>query len=230
MSLLLLAAVAFAGTHFLLSHPLRAPLVHALGERAFTGVYSLVAFATLAWMVSAYLKAPTTPLLWPVGDGIWATVSVLTLIASILLAGSLVRNPAFQKPGAPASAAGPARGVYAVTRHPMLWSFAIWGLAHILVYPIAKTFIVTSAIIVLALVGAALQDRKKELLQPQQWLDWERRTSYLPFAAVAAGRAHLGGFGPFAILGGLAFWLVVTWAHIPLAGWPAGIWRWLLKA
>jgi hypothetical protein len=31
----------------------------------------------------------------------------------------------------------------------------------------------------------------------------------------------------FATLGGLIFWLAATWAHIPLGGWPAGIWRWL---
>ena len=27
--------------------------------------------------------------------------------------------------------------------------------------------------------------------------------------------------------GGLVVWLVATWAHIPLSGWAAGIWRWL---
>ena len=26
---------------------------------------------------------------------------------------------------------------------------------------------------------------------------------------------------------GLALWLGLTWAHIPLAGMAAGVWRWL---
>jgi hypothetical protein len=30
-----------------------------------------------------------------------------------------------------------------------------------------------------------------------------------------------------ALLGGLVVWLVATWAHIPLTGWHAGIWRWI---
>jgi uncharacterized membrane protein len=227
MTMLLLASIAFVGTHFLLSHPLREPLVRAAGEGAFLGIYSVVALATLIWMIIAYGRAPTTAFLWSVGDGLWALATALMLIASILLAGSLVKNPAFPMPGAPRTAPGPARGVYAITRHPMLWSFAIWGVAHILVYPTPKNFIITLAIMILSLLGATLQDRKKERLQPDVWPVWERQTSYVPFAAVVAGRARLGGFGLVAILGGLAFWLAATWMHIPVSGWRAGLWRWL---
>ena len=40
MTMLWLAAIAFVGTHFLLSHPLRAPMVRAmLGEGAFSGIF-----------------------------------------------------------------------------------------------------------------------------------------------------------------------------------------------
>ena len=74
---------------------------------------------------------------------------------------------------------------------------------------------------------AALQDRKKAAQDPQGWIAWESRTSYWPFAAIAQGRAHFGGFGGHAIGGGIVVWLLATWAHIPLAGWAAGIWRWL---
>ena len=221
------AAVAFVGSHFVLSHALRRPLVSAIGEKGFLGVYSLVAFATLGWLIAAYLKAPLTAPLWPAGDGVWAIATVVMLIASILLMGSLIRNPALPTGGRPAAFPQAALGVYAVTRHPMLWSFVLWGLCHIAVFPVAKSNIVAAAIVVLALVGAALQDRKKEQLQPELWPEWESKTSYLPFAAIAAGRARLGGFGLHALLGGFVVWLVATWAHMPLTGWAAGIWRWL---
>ena len=227
MTMLWLAAIAFVGTHFILSHPLRAPLVRAMGEGAFSGVYSLVAAVTLGWIIIAYRSAPTDALWWPVGDGLWLLVTALMLIASVLLVGSLVGNPALPKPGGVRVAPGEARGVFAVTRHPMMWSFAIWGVAHILVYPITKTFIVTTAMIVLSLVGAALQDRKKARLQPEVWPAWVRKTSYVPFGAILAGRARLGGFGVIATVGGLVVWVVGSWAHIPLGGWHAGIWRWL---
>ena len=221
------AAVAFVGSHFVLSHPLRRRLVSTIGETGFLGVYSLVAFATLGWLIAAYLKAPLTTPLWQAGDGVWAVATVIMLIASILLMGSLIRNPALPTGGGPAAFPAAALGVYAVTRHPMMWSFVLWGLCHIAVFPVAKSNIVAAAIVILALVGAALQDRKKEQLQPDLWPEWESKTSYLPFAAIAAGRARLGGFGLHALLGGFVVWLVATWAHMPLTGWAAGIWRWL---
>ncbi len=225
--MVLATAGSFLGTHFALSHPLRRPLVGAMGENAFLVLYSAVAFVTLGATIWAYWAAPITTPLWDVGDGLWALSTVAMLIASVLLLGSLVRNPAL--PGAGGGAAtATARGVYVVTRHPMMWAFAIWGASHILIYPIAKNIILSGAIIVLALLGAALQDRKKARLDPQGWTTWQSRTSYLPFLAIAQGRATFGGFGAHALGGGIVVWLLATWAHIPLAGWPAGIWRWLM--
>ena len=226
MMLLLACASFFVGSHFILSHPLRRPLVSAIGEKGFLGLYSVVALAGL-WSVSwAYPKAPVTTPLWPVGDGLWALASLLMLVASILLLGSLIRNPAM--PGATNATSAEARGVFGITRHPMMWAFAIGGAVHILVYPVTRNIIVAVAIIVLSLVGAALQDRKKAELDPQGWTAWKGRTSYWPFQAIAQGRARFGGFGAHALGGGLVIWLLATWAHIPMAGRAAGIWRWLV--
>lgn len=220
------AAAAFVGTHFLLSHPLRAPLVKALGSGGFMGVYALVAFATLGWMAHVYQgSAPTAPL-WAVGEGIWAPVTLVMLVASVLLVGSLIGNPALPgPPGKPTPVV--AKGVFAVTRHPMMWAFALWALCHIAVYPIAANIVVAVAILILALVGAALQDRKKQALQGESWKAWESKTSYWPFAAIAQGRAKFGGFRPHDWAGGVVIWLAATWAHIPLAGIAAGVWRWI---
>ena len=222
----LAASVAFVGSHFALSHPLRAPLVARIGAGGFMGLYSLVAFATIGWLAAAFRAAPPTPLWWQVGDGLWAVATVVMLVASVLLMGSLLGNPALPTGGAATSVPATARGVFSITRHPMMWSFALWSAAHLLVMPYVANAILVGAIAVLALVGAALQDRKKEQLQPG-WRDWEARTSYLPFAAIAAGRARLAGFKPHDIAGGVVIWLAATWAHIPLAGWAAGIWRWV---
>jgi len=228
MGEVLVAAVAFVGTHFLLSHPLRAPLVARVGERGFAGLYSLVAFATLIWLALAYRAAPAGDPLWPVGDRTWAIATIVMLVASVLFMGSLVRNPALPDPGGTAKPVPEARGVYAITRHPMMWAFALWGGVHILVYPDPSNVVLAGAIIVLALVGAHLQDRKKAQLQPDFWPEWERRTSYLPFVAVARGRARIGKLGGHALGGGVVLWLAATWAHIPLAGWAAGVWRWIV--
>jgi uncharacterized membrane protein len=223
-----IAAATFVGFHFILSHPLRRPLVRAIGEATFLGLYSLIAFLTLGWMVWAYLHAPATAPLWEVGDGLWAFVTLVMLVAAMLLMGSLIGNPALPNPTGSNEPPAEADGVFAITRHPMMWSFALWGFCHILVFPIAKNIAVAVAIIFLALVGAALQDRKKAGLDPEGWPAWEARTSYWPLIAIATGRARIRRIGMHTIAGGLAVWLAATWVHIPLAGWPAGIWRWVL--
>jgi uncharacterized membrane protein len=220
------AAVAFAGTHLAMSHPLRGPMVRALGERGFLGIYSLVSLVTLGLLAWTYRAAPLEPLWWPVGDALWAVATIVMLLASVLLMGSLLGNPAFPSGGRAVTAPAQARGVYAITRHPMMWAFALWAAVHLAVYPVTSNAILTAAILILALVGAALQDRKKALLQPG-WTQWQARTSYWPFAAIAAGKARFGGFRPHDIAGGVVIWLAATWAHLPLAGWAAGVWRWL---
>ena len=50
------AAAAFVGTHFLLSHPLRAPVVGIIGEGGFTIVYSIIALGTLSWAVAQWRR------------------------------------------------------------------------------------------------------------------------------------------------------------------------------
>lgn len=228
MTQLVLACIAFVGTHFLLSHPLRAPIVARTGEGAFLGIYSAVAFGTLGWMVWAYRAVPDESFLWDVGDALWALATAIMLLASVLFMGSLLGNPAMPNPnGGDEAPPADARGVFAITRHPMMWSFALWSLAHALVFPQAANLVLVGTIAFLALVGARAQDMKKEQLRPAFWRGWEAKTSYWPFAAVASGRARLGGFRGHDLGGGLVIWLAASWAHIPLTGWAAGVFRWI---
>ncbi len=222
---LIAASIAFTGGHFALSHPLRAPLVRLVGEKAFLGIYSLVALAAFVWMVLAFRAVPPAgaiPLPPPLGEIFWAIASLLTLIAMVLLLGSFRGNPALPDTPADKVAAAKAQGVFAVTRHPMMWSFALWAIAHILLFWSFRTLIVALAILILALVGAHLQDRKKEGLLGEAWQGWESQTSYWP----RWGR--LLSVGRRLWLVAIALWLLATYAHIHAAYVPAGIWRWLL--
>lgn len=223
----ILAAIAFVGSHFLLSHPLRAPIAGAIGEAPFMALYSLVAAVTLVWLALAFRAVPAEAPFWSVGDGLWIVATILMLPASVMFVGSLVGNPALPGPPRAASAPPEPRGVFSVTRHPMMWAFALWGVAHILVAPTPANIVLAKTIIFLALVGAALQDRKKERLQPDTWRAWEAHTSYWPLAAILGGRVKFTPAGVVPVLGGIALWLAATWAHQPLAGMPAGIWRWI---
>ena len=217
------AALAFVGSHFALSHPLRRMLVKRLGPGGFQGLYSVVALASFGWMVWAFRQvSPQLVLPWNGGaTPPWLVATVLMLAASVLLVGSFMGNPALPRPDAKALALHRPKGVFNVTRHPMMWSFALWSAAHVLVSPSARVIVLSTAIAFLALVGARMQDRKKHLLMGEAWSNWARRTSYWP---------RISGFaaaGAIPTLGGTALWLIATWAHGWLIAVPAGVWRWI---
>ena len=219
LATLTLASAAFVGSHFAMSHPLRAALVGRLGERGFLGVYSLISFATLGWMVIAFRAAhPGAPFLWDAGNAGWIVGTLLLWLGSILFVGSFRRNPAFPTGGAPMTHASTPVGVFHITRHPMLWGFALWAVTHTIVAPTAPGLVLAAAIGILALGGAAGQDAKKERLVGQPWREWEARTSFVPF-----GRGFASP-GAFALLVGTALFLFATFAHGAIG---AGPWRWL---
>ncbi|MEO7365263.1 MAG: NnrU family protein [Sphingomicrobium sp.] len=210
---LAVATAAFVGSHFLLSHPLRPGLVARLGERKFQILYSLVAIITFGIMIWCYRALGRQVPLWSVADAGWAAAAILMWAASILLAGSFVGNPAL--PGAPRVTAP--SGVLSITRHPMMWSFAIWAAVHLALVGTPKAMLFDGAVLLLALGGAAGQDAKKRRLMGSRWHEWASQTSYVPF-----GRGFKSP-GLFALIGGTLLFLGATWLH-PL---PVGIWRWI---
>lgn len=223
LGMLAMASATFVGTHFLMSHPLRSPMVSALGERGFTGVYSLVSLLTFGWMIWAYpdASAEAPQPYWDAGHWGYVFATLLMWLGSVLFVGSLRRNPAFPRPGKAIERIDEPNGVFSITRHPMMWGFALWAATHAIVDPTAASLILTFAIAFLALVGAALQDAKKERLLGQVWRDWRSKTSFVPY-----GRG-LKSAGGFALLLGTILWLAATWAHGQLGGQPAGVWAFL---
>ncbi len=221
----------FVGTHFLMSHPLRAKLVAGLGTNGFSIVYSLISLATFIVMLRAYRAVPDAAPYWGAGDGLWWVATVLVLLGSILFVGSFTRNPAMPSPGAEAAAMAAAQGVFCITRHPMMWGFALWAFSHMLISPQPKLIILGTGILFLALVGSAAQDRKKAVLMGDSWKDWSARTSYFPFGNQLAGAAPWGRAWPgrTSVLLGTLVWLLATYGHGWFGIYGAGIWRWVWR-
>jgi uncharacterized membrane protein len=215
---LIVAISAFVAGHELLSHPLRAPLVARLGARGFLLVYTVVAFGTLGVAVQLW-KAIPPERLWVVPLWVHIACVIAMALAAILFVGSVTApNPALM--GMPAG--GPPRGVQRITRHPMMWSFAIWGAVHIVMSADPRTLVLASGIITLALFGAAMQDGKKKAQNPA-YGEHMALTGFVPFAAQLRGRAAWGSAAPGLVagLGGLALWGVLLWAHPLVIGLPA---------
>ena len=215
---LVLAISAFVAAHLLLSHALRAPVVARIGERGFLLVYSVAAFATLGAAVYLWRMVPPNRL-WATPQWVHPVALVAMAFAAILFVGSVTApNPALM--GAPVG--GRPRGVLRITRHPMMWSFAIWGVVHIVMSADSRTIVLASGIIILALFGAAMQDGKKRAHNPA-YGDHVSATGFIPFGAQVRGRApwHTAVPGLVATVGGLALWAILLWAHPLVIGVPA---------
>lgn len=230
MGTLIAAVAAFVGAHFAMSHPLRAPMVAMLrSEGTFRGVYSAIMFALLYWVYVAFKGAPVGGYAWDVGPALWAVAGIIMLVASILLAGSFMGNPALAAPGAEKNAEKPARGVFAITRHPMMWSFFLWSVVHALVAPYPASFVLTAGIAILAIGGSMGQDAKKVALLGDVWRRWMAKTAFVPLSGQFSGRIAWSAAWPgrTALLLGLVIWLAATYLH-PLAGAPVvPPWTWM---
>jgi len=220
MTMLIMASAAFVGTHFLMSHPLRAVMVNALGEKGLAGAYTIVSLLTFGWMIWAYpaASAEAQQPLWDAGRWGWIVATLLMWLGSVLFMGSLRRNPALPRPGRPIQRIDEPNGVYSITRHPMMWGFALWAIVHAIVHPTPASLVLSFTIAFLALVGAALQDGKKAALLGEVWRDWQSKTSFIPY-----GRGFKSA-DAFALVTGTILWLAATWAHGALGYRPAGIW------
>ena len=223
LMLLMLLVGLFVVTHELLSHPLRAPLVARLGEKGFAILYSLVALASFGSAVQLWRQIPKQRL-WDTAPALYGPALVAMLVAAILFVGSVTApNPAMM-PGVK----GEPRGMQRITRHPMMWSMAIWAGVHIMMTADPRTIVLAGGVGVLALVGTYFQDGKKRRQNPA-YAGHMARTSHLPFLAIATGRQPLAALWPglVPVVGGVALWALILWAHPMLIGVPAAGWSYL---
>jgi uncharacterized membrane protein len=90
----------------------------------------MLSIVSLVFLVWTWAAAPTT-LLWVAPDWLRWLLVLAMLPAFVLFVASVSgRNPTMIGPRN--GAAQPPRGIIRVTRHPMLWSFAIWAGAHVI--------------------------------------------------------------------------------------------------
>ncbi|HTO46745.1 MAG TPA: NnrU family protein [Burkholderiales bacterium] len=214
---LAVATLAFLGAHFVSSTPLRAALAGAIGERGYLGLYSLVAFAALGWMIWAYARAPFQPL-WP----------GLRLLPALLMPFSLVfiacaystRNPTAIGQAGALKNNEPARGIIRVTRHPLMWGVMLWGVVHVLARGDLASVVFFGGFVVLAGLGTVLIDARKAATLGEDWKRFAAATSNLPFGAIAAGRNRFvfGEIGWKRIGAGLAAYVLLVLAHPYLFG------------
>ena len=186
MGVLVAATAAFLLTHFVTSTPLRAKLVGAMGEWPYRGLYSAIAFVTLAWMIVAYGAAPREPL-W---EGLRYLPRIVMPLAFILVACGYWRNPTIVGAEKLLKSEDPARGIIRITRHPIMWAIMLWAGAHLLARGDSRAVVFFGGFLLLAALGTVLMDLRKKTSNPD-WPRFAALTSNIPFVAIAQGRNRL---------------------------------------
>lgn len=187
--------VGFACTHLVLSSAsLRPRLVARLGDDAFRGVYSVAVlawFVALVWVFARHKH--DGPLLWStIGPPAVAAALnhvVMALALALLVAGLL---PAHAAPSSMGAAKEPieARGLLRITRHPFNAAAALFGIAHLLVNGHLGDVLFFAGFPLFAAIGSRHQDTRLARSRPG-YGDLVAATSFVPFAAVIAGRQRL---------------------------------------
>lgn len=182
----------FAGTHVALSYlPVRARLVAGLGEKAYLGLYSLIAFATFIPLVSAYLgHRHAGGMLWDLFrvPGMRTFALLLSGLGIALVVGGVLQpSPAL----AGVRKATGSRGLTRITRHPLFMGIAIWAAGHLLINGTVTNALFFGGMLAFSLAGAAHQDARKRVTDRERLAQFYSETSFWPFGAILSGRNRL---------------------------------------
>ena len=190
MSLLILGLVLFLGVHSvrIVADGWRTRMRERLGEGRWKGLYSLLSFAGLIFIVWGYGLARQDPvLLWSPPVAMRHAASLLTLAAFILLVAAYVPRNAFK----------------ARLHHPMVLSVKVWALAHLLSNGNLADVLLFGGFLLWAVLdfrAARLRDRAQGTAYPSGTLAGTAMTGVLGLVAWAVfafwGHALLIGVSP----------------------------------
>lgn len=209
--------IAFTATHLgLASVRVEPALTRRMGRTLFLVLYSAVAFVFFVPLVWIYFDhRHAGPWLWsvPVGPALRVVLYAVMTFGIVLVAGALVRpSPAAVVPGDPT-----ARGVYRITRHPLVLGLAIVFAAHLVPNGSVADVAFFGGFVVFALLGAWHQDARKLATGDPAFRRFHAETSFLPFGR----RGSLRGvreIPPAVVLAGVVASLGIRWLHGSI--WP----------
>jgi len=218
--LLMAAAFWFVTHHGLASGLMRARLVAGLGANGFRIFYSILSVLALVLLARASGAADPVPL-WTAPAWLRLLLALIMLPAFLFFVAGFLRNPTAV--GGEAMAGQQIRGIQRITRHPMLWSFSLWALVHVLGNGDLASLIFFGTFAISAFIGMPSIDRKLAARDPEAAAKLQAATSILPFGAIMAGRnrlvlAEIGWLAPaLAVIG----WAAMLHFHTRFFGAPA---------
>jgi uncharacterized membrane protein len=158
---------------------------------------------------------------WVAGDWArWIVLGVMACATVLLVCGLTSANPTLAGAEELADGATVGGGIFAVTRHPVLWAIALWAAGHILVRGDWAAIVMFGALGGLALIGMAHIDRRRRAAGDATFRRLEAITSAVPFRALLEGRAHLSfsDIGWWRLALALAVFAGTVALHAPIIG------------
>jgi uncharacterized membrane protein len=214
LTLIVLFSVLFVVTHIgLCVDSIRSGLVDKIGEWPFRGLYSLISFATLGpaavlWWQNRHLG----PVLWEIAYWPERILAGSLVLFGLFLLFQLLAAPS---PASMMPAKMEARGVLRITRHPMNMGLAMWGLAHVLANGTVGDIAFFGSFVVVGVIGPYHLDARHKKRKGEDFIEFCRRTSVMPFSAILGRRNRLAidelSF-PLALLAVVAF-VLLTFFH-----------------
>ena len=218
---LLLATIFWIATHNgFAGTDIRTRLVGKIGEVGFRIAYAVTSVIAIMMLVQAWEAAVAMPL-WSAPAWLRLILAAAMLPAFLFFAAGLLRNPTAV--GGEALAGQQARGIQRITRHPMLWSFALWALVHVIGNGDLASLIFFGTFAISAFLGMPSIDRKLAARAPEAAARLRAETSIIPFGAILAGRNRLvlGEIGWLAPVLALLGWAALLHFHARFFGVPA---------
>ena len=114
----------------------------------------------MVWMIKAYGDAPRT-ILWDAHTAIrHGSLTVMLIAIFFVVCGVTSPNPGIMDMERKGLSSG-AVGILKITRHPVMWGTALWGISHGLANGHLEGIVFFGSLSVLALVGASHIDFRK---------------------------------------------------------------------
>jgi uncharacterized membrane protein len=221
MATLVLASLFLPLSHFLIaSTSLRDWLVRQLGERRYSGAYSLLAVAAFVWLIFAYHYAPASPL-WQTPQWIRLPLIPFMLLSSVLvIAGLTTPNPVIVRSQRLFGNPDIVRGILRISRNPFFWGMSLFAISHVIMIGDMTANLAFGSVVVLGFAGAPILDAKKARQHGADWQPFAAVTSDIPFLAIVQGRQRLalGEIGWWRLSLGVALFAVALLFHRTLFG------------
>jgi uncharacterized membrane protein len=208
---------------FLLLHSIpavpavRSGIIARIGRPAYITVYSAASLAALGWLFSTALSLDYVPL-WDLRP--WHAVITFILAplgGFLVIAGLVSTNPL----SISIRSSDHVGSIVGITRHPVLWGFAIWALGHIAANGDLRSLLLFGGFALFALGSIPMTEKRARRRLGDRWDALAKNTSIMPFKAFISGRRpdwDVAMFAAAVIAAALGAWLLLGGGHALLFG------------